>query len=225
MFKRLEKITTLEKFNKLKNINVLIIGIGGVGGYALECLVRSGVENITIVDNDTVALSNLNRQIIALQKTINMPKTTVAKARALDINPQVKITEIQEFITKDNIESLNIKSYDYIIDACDTITTKLLLIKQAIDSNIKIISCMGTGNRFDASKVEITTINKTYNDPLAKVIRNLLKENNIKKKIPVVWTNELPIKIKDRTPGSCVTVPMAAGSCLATYIIKEILAK
>ena len=225
MFKRLEKITTLEKFNKLKNINVLIIGIGGVGGYALECLVRSGVENITIVDNDTVALSNLNRQIIALQKTINMPKTTVAKARALDINPQVKITEIQEFITKDNIESLNIKSYDYIIDACDTITTKLLLIKQAVDSNIKIISCMGTGNRFDASKVEITTINKTYNDPLAKVIRNLLKENNIKKKIPVVWTNELPIKIKDRIPGSCVTVPMAAGSCLATYVIKDILAK
>lgn len=225
MFERLLKITDEDKLNKLKNTRVLIVGIGGVGGYALECLIRSGVENITIVDNDIIALSNLNRQIIALHSTIDDLKTTVAKKRALDINPNAKIKEITEFITQDNIDQLYISEYDYVIDACDTITTKVLLIKKALENNIKIISCMGTGNRFDPTKLEITTINKTYNDPLAKIMRKLLKDNNINQKIPVVWTSELPIKTNDRTPGSCITVPMTAGNYLASYIIKEILEK
>lgn len=225
MFDRLIQIIEEDNFNKIKNAKVLIVGIGGVGGYALESLVRSGVEDITIVDGDTVSLSNLNRQIIATQNTIDKEKIIVAKNRALEINPNIKINTINKFIDKDNINELFDDSYNYIIDACDTITTKVLLIKHALERNIKIISCMGTGNRLDPEKLTITNLNKTNNDPLAKVMRKLLKENNIKLNIPVVWSSELPIKISSRTPGSCVTVPMTAGALLTSYIIKDILKK
>lgn len=223
MFDRLIQIIDENNFNKIKNVKVLIVGIGGVGGYALEALVRSGVEDITIVDGDTVSLSNLNRQIIATQNTINKEKIIVAKDRVLEINPNIKINTINKFIDKDNINELFANSFDYIIDACDTITTKVLLIKYALERNIKIISCMGTGNRLEPEKLTITNLNKTNNDPLAKVMRKLLKESNIKLNIPVVWSNELPIKISSRIPGSCVTVPMTAGALLASYIIKDIL--
>ncbi len=225
MFDRLIKIIGEEKFSRIKNSKILIVGIGGVGGYALESLVRSGVEDITIVDGDLVDETNLNRQIIALQSTINKPKVDVAKNRALDINPNLNITTINLFIDKDNIELLFNKNYDYIIDACDTITTKILLIKYALEKNIKIISCMGTGNRLDPTKISITRLDKTNNDPLAKIMRKLLKENNITLKIPVVWSSELPINITDRTPGSCIVVPMSAGTALASYIISDIIEK
>jgi len=223
MFDRLLKIITEEKFNIIKNTKVLIVGIGGVGGYALEALIRSGVEDITIVDNDSVEKTNLNRQIIALHSTLNKSKVDVAQERALDINPEVKITKINKFIDKDNIHELFSKNYDYIIDACDTITTKVLLIKYAQENNIKIISCMGTGNRFNPTKLTITSLNKTNNDPLAKIMRKLLKDNNLNTNIAVVWSSELPINVNSRTPGSCVLVPSVAGIYLASYIINDIL--
>ena len=223
MFDRFLKIISKEELEKIKNIKVLLIGIGGVGGYTLEALVRSGVECITIIDNDVVEETNLNRQIVALHSTLNKYKTTVAKERALDINPNAKINEIIKFIDKDNVNTIFDKEYDYIIDACDTITTKVLLIKYAKENNIKIISCMGTGNRLDPTKLNITKLNKTYGDPLAKVMRKLLKDNNINLNIPVVWSSEETIKTDSRTPGSSSLVPSVAGIYLATYVINDVL--
>ena len=222
MFDRLIKIIGEDTFQKIKNTKVLIVGIGGVGGYALECLVRSGVEDITIVDGDIVERTNLNRQIMASNSTLEKSKVEVAASRALDINPTIKITAINKFIDESNINEIFNKKYDFIIDACDTIETKVELIKNAISSNTKIISCMGTGNRLDSTKIKITTLNKTINDPLAKIMRKKLKDNNIKLNIPVVWSEELPIKTHTKTPGSCITVPMTAGSALASFILQEI---
>lgn len=225
MFDRFIEIINEENFNVIKNLKILIVGIGGVGGYTLEALVRSGVEDITIVDGDKFEETNLNRQLFALQNTLNKNKTSIAKARMLDINPSAKITDIAKFIDKENLDLLFNKSYDYIIDACDTITTKVLLIKYAVENNIKIISCMGTGNRLDPTKLNITTLNKTSDDPLAKIMRKLIKENKLPLNIPVIWSSEKPIKINSRTPGSCSLVPSVAGIYLASYIINDSIKK
>lgn len=225
MRERLSLIFNNDILERFKTSKVLIVGIGGVGGYALESLVRSGFENITIVDKDVVDKTNLNRQIISLNSNIDKPKVEVAKIRALDINPNCKISTINEFILEDNIDLLNIKSFDYIIDACDTITTKILLIDYCNKNNIKVISCMGTGNRVDSTKLSITKLNKTYNDPLAKNIRRILKEKNIRVNPNVIWSSELPIKTHSRTPGSIILVPMQAGNLCASFIINDILKK
>ena len=222
MFDRLLKIISEENLKKIKNTNVLIVGIGGVGGYALETLVRIGIENITIVDNDIVDISNLNRQIISLHSNIGENKVNVAKKRCLDINPCINIKTIKEFITKDNIDILFNEKYDFIIDACDTITTKVLLIKIAKEKDIKIISCMGTGNRFDPTKLKIIDIYKTNYDPLSKVMRKLLKDEHIKKQ-DVIYSSEIPIKTSDRTPGSTSLVPSVAGIYAAYYVINNII--
>jgi len=223
MFDRFKQIIEEENFNKLKNTKILIVGIGGVGGYALESLARSGVVNIAIVDGDIIEETNLNRQIIALKSNIGISKVEAAKKRMHDINPNINLTAINEFIDQKNINKLFSNNYDYIIDACDTVTTKILLIKYAIERNIKIISCMGTGNRTDSTKITITRLDKTINDPLAKIMRKLLKEHNLTTKIPVIWSSELPIKTNNRIPGSCITVPMSAGAALASYIINDII--
>ena len=225
MLDRLKLILDEDIIAKFKNIKVLIIGIGGVGGYALESLVRSGFENITIVDKDIVDESNLNRQIISLNSNIGKSKVDAAKMRCLDINPNCNINTINEFILEDNIDLLNLSDFDYIIDACDTITTKILIIDYCTKNNIKLISCMGTGNRLDSTKLCITKLNKTNNDPLAKNIRRILKEKNIKANPNVVWSSELPIKNNSRTPGSIVLVPMQAGNLCASYIINDMVHK
>lgn len=222
MLDRLELILDKNSINKLKSTKVLIIGIGGVGGYALECLVRSGVINITIVDKDVIEKTNLNRQIISLNSNIGFPKVDVAKGRCLDINPKCNITTINDFILDDNINSLELNKYDYIIDACDTITTKILLIDYCAKNNLKLISCMGTGNRFDSTKLSVTKLNKTYNDPLSKNIRRILREKNIKANPTVVASSELPIKTHNRTPGSIILVPMQAGNLCASFIINDL---
>ena len=222
MLDRLKLILNKDIINIFKNTRVLLIGIGGVGGYALECLIRSGFKNITIVDKDVVDNSNLNRQIISLNSNLNKSKVEVAKKRCLDINPEANITTINDFILEDNINSLNLSNFDYIIDACDTITTKILLIDYCTKNNIKLISCMGTGNRFDSTKLCITRLNKTHNDPLSKNIRRILKEKNIKANPYVVWSSELPVKTGNRTPGSIILVPMQAGNLCASYIINDI---
>ena len=222
MLDRLSMILDENIINKFKNTKVFIVGIGGVGGYALECLVRSGFENIAIVDKDVIDKTNLNRQIIALNSTIGLKKTEIARKRALDINPNANIEIIDDFILENNIDDLFNKTYDYIIDACDTITTKILLLKKAQEKDIKIISCLGTGNRFDSTKLQITKLNKTYNDPLAKNMRRILKEKELKINPYVVWSEELPVDTNNRTPGSIVLVPMQAGNLCASFIINDI---
>ncbi len=221
MFDRTLKIIDEKLFNEIVSKKILIVGIGGVGGNALEALVRFGFSNITIIDKDVVDITNLNRQIISLNSNIGVSKVDIAYERCIDINPTISLRVINEFLNSNNINTLD-NDYDFIIDACDTITTKLDLIKFAIKHDIKIITCMGTGNRFDPTKLEISKIGKTMNDPLAKVMRKLLKDNKINDNIPCVWSRELPIKINDRTPGSTSLVPSVAGIYCASYIINEL---
>lgn len=223
---RILKILSKDDLDKIKNLKVLIVGVGGVGGYSLESLVRSGVNNITIIDKDVVDESNLNRQIISLNNNIGLSKVEVAKERALSINKDINIKAIDTFLNKDNLESiLKDLSVDYIIDACDTVSTKIELIKYAKSHNINIISCLGTGNRLNPENLTITTLDKTYNDPLGKVLRKELKDLKVKGKVTVCWSKELPIKIKDRTPGSMAFVPASAGLLISSYIIRKTINK
>lgn len=223
-FSRLKKLINDSEWQKIKDLHVLIVGIGGVGGYTVEALTRMGVGYLTIVDSDVVDITNLNRQIISLHSNLNDDKVLVAKKRCLDINPNIQVKAIKQFVNKDNIQEIFNDNYDYIIDACDTITTKLLLIKEADKRKIKIISIMGTGNKFDPTKLEIIDIYKTNYDPLAKVMRKLCKDNGIKK-LKVVASFEKPIKlVNDSTPGSTSLVPSVAGIYAASYIINDALA-
>lgn len=223
MFERSLEIIDKDTFNRIKNLNVLLVGVGGVGGFALEALVRLGVENITIIDNDRIEESNLNRQIIATKDNIGKFKVDEAKKRVVSINPNANITTYSIFLDKSNIDKVLNKKYDFYIDACDTINTKCLLIKKALLNNTKIISCMGMGNRTNPSKVEITKLSKTYNDPLAKKMRIILKRENIPLNIPVIWSSELPIKTKEKTLGSILMPPASAGLLIAYYILKNMM--
>ncbi len=222
-FARFQLLINDKMFKKIKNTTVALIGVGGVGGYALEALVRSGVSNIIIIDNDKIDITNLNRQIIALENNIGQSKVDVAKTRVLAINPEVNITCYETFLLDNNLDLLDNFSLDYIIDACDTITTKIALIKYAKAKKIKIISSMGTGKRLDATKLTITTLDKTQNDPIAKILRKKLKELNISLKIPVIWSKELPLKITSKEIPSCSYVPGVAGLYIANYIINDII--
>ncbi len=219
MFERIEKLIGITNLNKIKSKNILIVGIGGVGGVALECLVRSGVENITIIDFDTFEESNLNRQILSNNSNIGNKKTLEAVKRYKDINNNLNIKSLDLFIDKSNINTL--EKYDYIIDACDSMEAKVELIKYSITNNINIISSMGMGNRLDPSKVYITKLSKTENDPLSKRLRNLLRKENITLNIPVVASKEVPLKSQLIT--SMISVPLAAGNLLAYYVINDII--
>lgn len=222
MYDRLLKLITKDELDKINNTNILIVGVGGVGGYALETLARIGIENFTIVDHDKIEESNLNRQIISLNSNIGKYKVDEFKKRLLDINPKIKVKPIKLFINNNNIKNIFDEKYNYIIDACDTITTKVLLIKYAKYNNIPIISCMGTGNRFDPTMLEITDIFKTNYDPLSKIMRKLLKEENILKQ-DVIYSKEIPVKVGDRINGSTSLVPSVAGIYCAYYIINKLI--
>lgn len=221
---RLEKILDETSLNTITNLKILIVGVGGVGGMALEALVRFGVKNITIIDNDTINSSNLNRQIITNTNNIGNSKVKEAYLRAISINPNIDIKYIETFLEKANFDVLE-DDYDYILDCCDTITTKVELISYSLNKGIKIITCTGTGNRFHPELLTITTINKTINDPLCKSMRRILKEHNLPSNIPCIWSRELPVKTHDRTPGSCSLVPNAAGLLMASYVINHTLNK
>lgn len=223
MFDRLELLIGIDNINKIKNKTVAVIGLGGVGGYVVESLIRNGIENIIIIDNDKVDITNKNRQIIALDSTLNKPKVEVFKDRILSINKNCNVITLNMFLLDDNKEELFKYNIDYLVDACDTVKTKLMLIKECSNRNIKIISSMGTGNKLDPKKLEITTLKKTNYDPLAKVIRYESKKMNITKDIVVLSSTEEPIKTNDRTPGSYSVVPNTAGILIADYIIKDII--
>lgn len=220
---RLELITSKEILEKIKEKNILLIGLGGVGGYTFETLVRSGIENITIVDGDTFEESNLNRQVLSLKSTISKNKTDVAEIRAKEINENIKIKKITKILTKENIYEIDLNEFDYVIDACDTIDIKKEIIKICTKSNIKFITCMGTGNKFHPELLELTTLDKTEYDPIAKILRKYVKEEHINKKIKVVASKEKPIKTNSKIIGSNSFVPASAGILLTSYIINDIV--
>ena len=229
-FSREELLIGTEAIEKLKNSKVAIFGIGGVGSYVLEALARAGVQNFVLVDNDKISITNINRQIIATHKTLEKDKVEVAKDRVLDINPEAKIEIYKEFFTVESEAKYLNSSVSYIADCIDTVSSKIELIERANKLNIPIISSMGTGNKVDATKFEITDIYKTSVCPLAKVIRKELRKRNIKN-LEVIYSKEEPIKILKneenikgkQVPGSISYVPSVAGLMLAERIIKKLI--
>lgn len=222
MFDREIRLIGLEKYDLIKSKTVAIIGLGGVGGYALETLVRSGIESIILVDYDTIDISNINRQIIATTKNIGTKKIEAAKLRTLEINPNCKITTLDLKLNEDNIDSLFNFKIDYIIDACDTISVKKRLILECHKRKIKLISSMGSGNKLDPTKFSICDIRKTSYDPIAKIIRKFVIENKIKEKVMVVSSTEAPKKIEG-VISSVSYVPSVVGIYLTTYVINDII--
>lgn len=220
MFERLERLINKDNLEKLNKLNILLVGIGGVGGFALEALVRCNIGNITIIDGDSFDISNLNRQIISNYNNIGLSKVEEGIKRAKNINPDINIKGINSFITEEYIKKLD--NYDYILDACDDIPAKIALIKYAQSHNIKIISAMGTGKRMDPSKVKITTLNKSFNDPLAKVMRKKVKEEGLSLNIPIVYSEEPPIN-NDAIIASCIFIPSVAGISMVYYIVNDAL--
>lgn len=220
MFERTINLIGTDNFNKISNLNILLVGLGGVGSFVFESLIRAGVNNLTIVDYDVVTLSNINRQLVANINTIGRKKIDVAIEHAKEINNKINIKALDIKITSENINILK-SDYDFIVDACDSIDAKISLIKFAKEHNIKIISSMGMGNRLKPQNIKISSLNKTINDPLAKKLRNILRKENINLNIPVVFSEELPIK-KDAI-NSLVTVPSIAGIYITSYIINSVI--
>lgn len=222
-FDRFEKIIGKENLNNLSKKIVLVLGCGGVGGYTVEALARSNIGTLILVDFDNIDETNINRQIIALTSTVGRSKVDVLEERIKDINSSCKVVKIKKFIDKNNIESLFNEKIDFLVDACDTVTTKKEIIKLCLAKKIKFISSMGTGNKLDPSKLEITDILKTNNDPLARIMRKFVKDEKIKGKVKVLTSTEIPVKTGDRTPGSSAFVPAIAGLMIAGYVVNTFL--
>ena len=233
-FLRNEMLFGKEALQKLNSSRVAVFGIGGVGGYALEALVRAGVGEIDIVDSDLVATSNINRQIIATTETVGKKKVDVAEARAKAINPDVKINKFDVFYLPETAHLFDFKNYDYVIDAIDTVSGKMELIRRANECGTPIICSMGTGNKLDPTAFEVTDIHKTSVCPLAKVIRQNCKREGIKH-LKVVYSKEIPTALHQfenaetkgntgrTSPASCSFVPPVAGFILAGEVIKDLI--
>ncbi|MBR5515546.1 MAG: tRNA threonylcarbamoyladenosine dehydratase [Clostridia bacterium] len=212
-----------EAVERLKNSSILIFGIGGVGGYCVEALARAGVGSLTLVDHDKVNITNLNRQIIATLSTLDMNKTEAAAKRIEDINPQCSVNCISEFADKDNISRIIEQARpDFIIDAIDCVTSKLLIAEYSKNNCIPLISSMGTGNKLDPEKLKISDISKTHTCPLARVMRRELGRRGIKH-LTVLFSEEQPVKTGMRAPASISFVPSAAGLMIAGYCIRKII--
>lgn len=228
IFERTELLIGKEAVSKLQASSVAVFGLGGVGGAILEALVRAGVGKVAILDSDTISQSNLNRQLFALHSTIGKKKVDVAKARMLDINPNVDIITYDIFYSDENADDFQISEFDYIVDAIDTVTSKLLLIAKAKEHNVPIISSMGTGNKL-CPKFTISDISKTSVCPLAKVMRKKLKEMNIEN-VKVLWSDESPtapqVQLEENgrhIPASISFVPPSAGLLIASEVVKDLL--
>ena len=229
-FNREEILIGSKALEVLKNSRVAIFGVGGVGGYAVEALVRAGVGALDFVDNDVVSLTNLNRQIIALYSTLGKAKVEVMKERAININPEVKIITHNCFYLPENAGQFDFKKYDYVVDAVDTVSAKIALVEQANKAGTPIISAMGAGNKLNPAEFEITDISKTTVCPLAKIMRKELKKRGINH-LKVVYSKELPLKPlatdeqsnKRQTAGSISFVPPVAGLLMASEVIKDLL--
>ena len=224
MFSREEQLIG-DKLYSLKNSKIIIFGVGGVGGFAFEMLVRSGIGNITIVDYDKVDISNKNRQIIALDSTIGQNKVDVCYNRGKDINADCNIVKINSKLMSDNIDDFGISDYDYVVDAIDMVTSKVALIKYCHTNDIPIISAMGVGNRLGIPEFEITDIYKTNNDGLAKVLRKKLRENGISSHKVVFCKNNTITSVDNKTIGSISYYPAISGCLMASFVINELLGR
>lgn len=235
-FVRTEMLLGADAMDKLKNAYVAVFGIGGVGGYVVEALARSGVGKFDLIDNDTVALSNINRQIIATHSTVGKYKVDVMKERILDINPKAEVNVYKCFYLPENADEFDFTKYSYIVDAIDTVTAKLELIVRAKAAGVPIISSMGTGNKLDPTQLEVTDIYKTSVCPLARVMRTELKKRGIQK-LKVVYSKEQPMKVQKKdtekinsentgrikdVPGSVAFVPSVAGLIIAGVVMNDI---
>lgn len=220
-FARLELLVG-EKISKIKNLKVLIIGVGGVGGYAAESLARCGVSSITIVDYDRIDITNINRQIIALHSTIGKKKVDVLSTRIKDINPNCQVKTYDLFIDSSNIQLIFDDDYDYILDCCDTIKSKELIIREAVKRKIKIISSMGAGFKLDPSKISIAKLKNTSYDKIASILRKNLKDQKECLEIPVVYSTESVFK-HDKIIGSNSFIPSMFGLFMTSYIINDIV--
>ena len=221
-FARIVKMTNQEWLENLQTKKVAVFGLGGVGSYVVEALVRNGIGEIVLVDHDKIDITNLNRQLYALHSTIGMNKVDVAKRRCLDINPNLKITTYQQFYLPDQGMEDIFSDCDFVVDAIDTVKAKIALIENCHKLKIRIISSMGTGNKLEPESLEIADIFKTSVCPLARVMRRELKIRGIKK-CPVLYSKEQPQKVADATPGSVSFVPSVAGLMIAGYVIKELV--
>ena len=222
-FDRFEKLIGFSNLEELSEKSVLILGCGGVGGYVCEALARSNIGTLILVDYDVVDVTNINRQIVALESTVGKKKVEVLEKRIKDINCDCKVIKIDEFIDRNNLNELFKYKVDFFVDACDTVSTKKEVIKRCLASKIDFISSMGTGNKLDPSSLEITEIRKTINDPLARILRKFVKDEKIKQKVMVLSSKELPIKTGNRTPGSTAFVPSCAGLLIASYIVRKFI--
>lgn len=222
MFDRLITLIGEEKLKKIKSKKVLVLGCGGVGGYVIEALVRSGIENITIVDKDTVDVTNKNRQIIALNSTIGLYKVDAMKLRLEDISESVEVETIKDYIKEDSINSLNLEAYDYIVDCIDDTPVKVALAKYALKNDLKLIISTGTAKKLHPELLKMTTLDKTSYDPLAKRMRQLLKGEKTNR-LTVLSSEEEPIKTEDNVLGSTAFVPSVGGLLIASYIINDII--
>lgn len=222
IFDRTVKLIGEDGFNRLKNSSVIVFGIGGVGGYVVEALVRSGIGTIAIVDKDDVDETNINRQIYALHSTIGQAKVDVAERRIFDINPEIKVVKFKEFYLPENSDFVDLNQFDYVVDAIDNVTAKVFLAKQCSEQNIKLISSMGTGNKLQPEQFRICDINETSVCPLCRVMRSKLKSENVKK-LTVIFSTEQPAKVESRTPASIAFVPSVAGFMIAGFVINELI--
>ena len=230
LFERTALLLGEDAMERLTHTRVALFGVGGVGGYALEALVRSGIRDVTVIDGDTVSVSNINRQIIATSHTVGRAKVEVAKERAEEINPDVSITALNMFFSKENADTIDFSSFDYVIDAIDTVSSKIELIMRAKEAGVPIISSMGAGNKLDPTAFEVSDIYKTSVCPLARVIRTELKKRGVKS-LKVVYSKEEPIKAVASDPGGATTrhspgsiafVPSVVGLIIAGEVLKDI---
>ncbi|MDO4505324.1 MAG: tRNA threonylcarbamoyladenosine dehydratase [Spirochaetales bacterium] len=228
-FARTQIVYGASSMEKLYSAKVAVFGVGGVGGYVAEALARSGIGHLLLVDNDKVSVTNINRQIIALHSTIGKPKVQVMKARCLDINPDIIIEEKECFFLPENSDSFDFNGYSYIVDAVDTVSAKIELIRKAKEAGVPVISCMGAGNKTDPSKFMVADISKTTVCPLARVMRRELKARGIKD-VKVLFSTESPVKKEEGTekkgggtaPGSTAFAPSVAGLLMAATVVNEI---
>lgn len=223
-FSRTENLIGANALEKLKKCHIAVFGVGGVGGFVVEALARAGVGTIDLIDSDCVDITNLNRQIIALHSTIGKQKVSVMRDRVLDINPNANVNIFPLLFLPENSSQFDFSKYDYVVDAIDNITAKIELVVKCQEAGTPIIASMGTGNKLDPTKFEISDIYKTSVCPLAKVMRYELKKRGVKK-LKVLYSKENPIKTADRTPASISFVPSAAGLIIAGEVIKDIIKK
>lgn len=233
-FSRMEILLGNAGVDKLSKAKIAVFGLGGVGSYVVEALARCGVGSLTLIDHDTVSLTNINRQLFALRSTIGKSKVQVAKNRIKDIDDNILVHTYETFYNEDTADMFDFSAYDYIVDAIDTVTSKLLIIEKAKACHTPIISCMGTGNKLDPSKFEITDISKTSVCPLAKAVRVELRKRGIRK-VKVLYSKEKPLKAADFTetkgntdrpvPGSVAFVPSVAGLMIAGEVVRDLLAE